>query len=261
MHKGPIDYIKNEHENSDDHGNAQFLPERLIDMGVGTLRLVDRESIRLDSAEQPQYCALSYCWGPRKDAKSQTRVVKNNIQQYTESLDFDVLSSVLKDAVKVTRSLSIPYLWVDSLCILQDNISDWQRQCSQMNDIYGKARVTLIVTSSRTCKEGFLSPERHELRFPYQSTRSPGINGFFMMNFTHAYGEVHFLSSPPNVNDVDQELLYSQWARRGWTFQEEAMAGARIVFGHLGVYLGHYNEYMSKDGPAGAAASKSVSSL
>lgn len=245
----------------DEQGDAQFLPARLIDVGVSSLRLVERGSINPNSAERPQYCALSYCWGPPQDAISQTRLMRNNLQQYTDTLDFCVLSPVLKDAVKVARSLSIPYLWVDCLCILQDDISDWQRQCSQMNDIYGKARVTLIATSSRTCKEGFLRPKRHELRFPYQSARRPDIKGFFMMNFTHAYGEVNFLSSPLMMNDVDQELVFSQWGRRGWTFQEEAMAGARIVFGALGVYFGRQNQYVSKDGPAGLATPKSVSSL
>lgn len=245
----------------DENGNVQFLPERLIDVGVGSLRLVERESIRYKSADRPQYCALSYCWGPPEDAKSQTKVMSHNLQRYTASLDFEALSPVLKDAVKVTRSLSIPYLWVDSLCILQDDMSDWKGQCSQMNDIYGKARVTLIATSSRTCKEGFLSPKRHVLRFPYQSALHPGISGLFMMNFSHAYGEVNFLSSPPMINDVDQELRFSQWAHRGWTFQEEAMAGARIVFGAVGVYFGRHTEYMSKDGPAGVLVPKTVSYL
>ena len=99
-----------------DHSNSDFLPERLIDVGASSLRLVERDRIRAGTAKRPQYCALSYCWGPRGDAESQKKCTTANFHHHLGSLDFGELSPVLKDAVKTTRSLSIPYLWVDSLC-------------------------------------------------------------------------------------------------------------------------------------------------
>lgn len=234
-----------------------FLPERLIDVEASSLRLVERHGVVASSAKRPQYSALSYCWGPREDAVSQTKSTRDNVQSHYESLDFDTLSPVIKDAVETTRRLSIPYLWVDSLCILQDDYSDWQEQCSQMNNIYGQAHVTLIAASSRTCKQGFFKPKRHELRLPYQSARRPDIKGSFMINFTHAFGDVKLMLNLDLTNDLHYDLTFSQWARRGWTFQEDAMAGARIVFGALNVYFGWNNEYVSKDGAAGFVAPSS----
>lgn len=244
----------------DDQENADFFPERLIDVGFNSLRLVEWDSISVGSAKRPEYCAFSYCWGPCEDAKSQTKSTSANLQHNLENLVFDDLSPVLKDAVKTTRSLCIPYLWVDSLCILQDDISDWQRQCSQMDDIYGNALVTLIAASSRTCREGFLSPKKHGLRLPYQSARRPDISGSLMMYFTHAYGEDTSLTSHL-ISDLHHDLTASQWARRGWTFQEDAMANARIVFGSSRVYFGCHNDYVSMDGPAGSVNPKSVTSF
>lgn len=243
--------------------NAYYLPDRLIDVGISGLRLVERNNIRANSGERQQYCTLSYCWGPPEDAQTQTKATSTNIQQCLESLDYETLSPVLQDAVKVTRSLSVPYLWVDSLCILQDDISDWQRQCGQMDEIYGNACATLIAASSRTCKEGFLNPKQNGLRFPYQSRSHPEITGSFMMYFTHAFSEVESCLVSSLIPDLHNDLMCSQWARRGWTFQEEAMAGVRIVFGHYGVYFGRGSRYVSIDNiiPAGLTEGKRVTSL
>lgn len=243
------------------NGNTDFLPERLIDVGTNSLRLVEREAIISDPAERPQYCALSYCWGPGEDARSQTRTTRNNLQSHLEGLDFDALSPVLKDAVKTTRRLSIRYLWVDALCILQDDMSDWRAHCSAMNEIYGTARVTLIAASSRTCREGFLNPKRPGVQIPYQSVRRPDISGSFMLYFTHAFSEVLYFINKNLINDLHSDLNFSQWARRGWTFQEDALAGPRIVYGNAGVYFGQGNQYVCKNGPVGSANPKFVTSL
>lgn len=130
-----------------------------------------------------------------------------------------------------------------------------------MNDIYGRARVTLIAASSRTCKEGFLNPKRSGVRIPYQSVRRPEISGEFMLYFTHAFSEFRSFMNKNLINDLHNDLTFSQWARRGWTFQEDALAGARIVYGNVGVYFGRDNQYVSKNGPVGSSDAKTVASL
>lgn len=252
--------------------NAAFLPERLIDVGIctGSLRLVTRNDISAGSTRLPpaQYCALSYCWGPPAHANTQTKTTKENLQKRLVSLDFDTLSPVIRDAVKTARILSIPYLWVDSLCVLQDDNSDWESQCSQMNDIYGNARVTLIAANSKSCNEGFLNPKRRMLRFPYDLEGRTYTCGSFMMYFTDVVRGETYSDSSNLVRVLHRDLSSSRWARRGWTFQEEAMAGARIIFGNQGVYFGRGDEweystrmrYLSKDGDAGSVQRKLTTS-
>lgn len=253
-----------DHLNSDDN-NACFVPERLIDVGIDSLRLVTRDDIRAVSAQRPQaqYCALSYCWGPHEDAKTQTKTTRRVLRHHLDGLEFDDLSPVIQDAVKTARNLDIPYLWVDSLCILQDDNSDWQRQCSQMSQIYGNALVTLIAADSKSCNEGFLNPKRRMLRFPYDLEGRTHTRGSFMMYFTDVVRGETFVDWSKLIRVLHRDLSSSRWARRGWTFQEEAMAGARIIFGNQGVYFGreeYWMRYLSKDGDAGSVQRKLTTS-
>lgn len=230
-------------------------------MSASNLRLVEQNTINRNLDTVPQYAALSYCWGPPHEADFQSRTMTRNLEDNLEGLSFNALSPVLQDAVRATRNLCIPYPWVDSLCILQDDISDWHKQCSQMSDIYGKARVTLIAASSRSCSEGFLVPRRRFrrcLRLPYQSARRPNIVGSFVIYFTHASSPV----TPSSwVSDLSADLLYCRWARRGWTFQEKAMANTCIVFGNSDVYFGRDNSFVSRLGVAGYIGTRSITNI
>lgn len=232
--------------------NTGFIPARLMEVGPSSLRLVEQREILAGPMKQPEYCALSYCWGPREDARLQAKTTEETHHEHMKRLVFDKLPQVLQDAVTTTRNLSIPYLWVDSLCIMQGNQLDWEEQCTHMSDVYGNARVTLIAASSRTCTEGFLKPKRPAFRFPYQSARRPEISGSFMMYFTHVYEKPILRKEPDNDYrmDLHNDLRFSQWARRGWTFQEQAMAKAQIVFGTSGVYFGRDGQYVATNGTA-----------
>lgn len=243
-----------QHKNDEEDvlNETPFCPERLIDVRANPPCLVERKDVVVGPTEQLQYAALSYCWGPPEDSKRQTKNTKMYRDPFSKAIGLADLSPVLTDAVKVTRNLSVPYLWVDSLCILQDDISDWQRQCSQMNEIYGKAYVTLITAASRSCLEGFLQSEKPRLQFPYRSMRYPHIRGSFIMDFTHASTDpvcARMYDSMRCAQDrLEDDLTYCQWARRGWTFQEGVMSGARILFGKDGVYFGSKDTYVSTSG-------------
>jgi hypothetical protein len=63
---------------------------------------------------------------------------------------------MFQDAVLVTRRLNIKYLWIDSLCIIQDSIEDWAREAARMGDIYRHAFLTLFALDSKDCHEGIL---------------------------------------------------------------------------------------------------------
>lgn len=217
-------------------------------MSSSNLRLVLRSDLIGSDRRQPEYAALSYCWGPPEDARSQPKTLASTLDDNLNNIRLDTLSPVLRDAVKVTQALEIPYLWIDALCILQDDISDWQRQCSQMGHVYSKARVTIIAASSRTCREGFLQPRRHRLRLPYRSARRPEIYGSFMVQFSHVYPEegltFSFLSDP-----FFKDLHHSRWSRRGWTFQENATSNRRILFGNEDVHVTCSTSVVSRNSP------------
>ena len=117
-----------------------FLPTCLITVGADSgvhphLVITDYWLKR----RAPRYAALSYCWGPLDDAKAQSRTRVHNIEQRKSGSPLDSLTNVILDAIVVARTLSIPYIWVDSLCIIQGDRSDWERDSSTIKDVYRHA--------------------------------------------------------------------------------------------------------------------------
>ncbi|KAG7294088.1 hypothetical protein NEMBOFW57_004151 [Staphylotrichum longicolle] len=157
------------------------------------------------------------------------------------------MTAVLRDAVHITRELSIPYLWIDSLCILQDDPADWEQHCLDMGKVYGSAHVTLCAASSASCHEGFLSQRGLRLRLPFQSQSNPDIiSGAYDLQFKH----VRALSTPDHQSVLACDLNFCHWAYRAWTFQERALATRMIVFGSSNIHFLCGNSYESRgDGP------------
>ena len=126
-----------------------------ISMNILPSRVIDVEKICLhetEGRETGNYVALSYCWGG--DQKMKT--TKENIASKKISIKLEHLPRTLQDAIQVCRQLAIRYLWIDALCIIQDNDDDKTRELSQMALIYNRA--TLVVSASRaqSVYDGFL---------------------------------------------------------------------------------------------------------
>jgi hypothetical protein len=74
-------------------------------------------------------------------------------------MHLEELAQTLRDAIDVTRKLGIRYLWVDALCIIQDNVTDKSREIERMGKVYKNATVTIAAASASRVSEGFLYPE------------------------------------------------------------------------------------------------------
>ncbi|KAI0514459.1 heterokaryon incompatibility protein-domain-containing protein [Xylaria bambusicola] len=217
----------------DKRGN-NFVPERLIDVQNATPRLVLGADVAISKsgAQKPPYVALSYCWGPAEESKSQLKTTTSSIAKRQAAIQEAEMTEVLRDAIKVTRALSIPYLWVDALCILQDDISDWERQCADMAQLYQSAHVVLCAASSASCLQGFLGERGHRIRMPFQSTRKPSIVGSYYLHFKYAGWSRGFMFS-----EASADMAHNRWSNRGWVFQESWSASRRLVFGNSNLHL------------------------
>ncbi|VUC29144.1 unnamed protein product [Clonostachys rosea] len=214
------------------HGTS-FFPERLIKVDGRTPRLVLRD----DAQEFPtgalttSYAALSYCWGPAEDAKQQLKTTKDTLARRKTGIRDAEMTEVLRDAIAVTRALHIPYLWVDALCILQDDISDWERQCVSVASLYAGASVTICAASSTTCRRGFLQPRGTRIRVPFQSIRNPQIQGSFYLHFTYAG-----FSRDSMYNEKDADINLCRWGNRAWVYQERESASRMLLFGNANIH-------------------------
>ena len=151
------------------HITENFRPKRPIDIQSRPIKLVKSE--RLESPGV--YATLSYCWGSEIDSQAQLMTDTEEIEaQLSLGFDEQQLTAVVRDAMDVARSLSIPYLWVDALCIRQDKsrASDWEEHAEIMHRIYGNAYVTVAATSSSSCREGFLTLNEPGVYLNYHST-------------------------------------------------------------------------------------------
>jgi hypothetical protein len=94
---------------------SSTLPARLID--VESMKVV-----RVMVSEQPSYFALSYVWGRSPflllERSNEGLLSRNG------SLAIQDLPQTILDATTITRQFGYRYLWVDALCILQDDFDD-----------------------------------------------------------------------------------------------------------------------------------------
>ncbi|KAI0547694.1 heterokaryon incompatibility protein-domain-containing protein [Xylaria curta] len=196
--------------------DPSYLPTRLIEIGDDTqvLRLVRRSDIQnkfRPNTTFPQYSALSYCWGEMQDASyrltSQTEATKKS------GFGLRDLPQVLQDAIATTKALSLSYIWIDALCIIQDISSDWEHESSQMGDIYGSAYITICSLTS-SCQFSFLEPERPKANISFQSSINPDITGSYSLSYLDA--DMDNAGRDPYMYSFPK----SRWFSRGWTYQE-----------------------------------------
>lgn len=102
------------------------------------------------------YTALSHCWGPPE--KRPLRTIRDNLGSHLQDIPYESLPATFQDAVAVTRKLGLQYLWIDSLCIVQDDEDDWRIESAKMGDIYEKATLTIGASGATDSTEGLFMP-------------------------------------------------------------------------------------------------------
>ncbi|CZR63565.1 uncharacterized protein PAC_13462 [Phialocephala subalpina] len=184
---------------------APFLPSRLVDVrSYPSLRLIPAQEL---SCVDRRFAALSYRWGKFMPEEGMTKTA--TVEKRMRGISLKRLPRTLRDAIEVTRSLSIPFIWIDALCIVQDDRLDWENELQSMVQVYSRATVTIAASTSDHCNGGFLDPVRH-----------------FSWNIV-----------PPS--DPKEESKDDSWVAaffqtplfgRGWTLQERELSPRMIYF-------------------------------
>ena len=114
----------NHHGTCRSNAEASTLPTRVLDVRNSKVKL------HLSKGEQAQYICLSHCWGQSQPLRN----TKATLSSLTQGIAWNSLSQTFQDAIVVTRTLGICYLWIDSLCIVQDDNEDWEKEASTDRD-------------------------------------------------------------------------------------------------------------------------------
>ena len=145
------------------------------------------------------------------------------------SIEWSALLKTFNDAIKVCQSLGYNYLWVDSLCILQDDRKDWEIEAAQMGNVYRNADLVLAATSSIGDEHGFLDFRKISLG-DHEST--------VLSTFP-----VTWLGNTYNIHVSTQLIHYTHYfageplSTRAWTFQERLLARRFLSFNQFEVHF------------------------
>ncbi|KAE9365557.1 HET-domain-containing protein [Stipitochalara longipes BDJ] len=113
-----------------------LLPKRVIDVGHRN----DPMPFLFESDNfMAPYIALSHCWGQTPIV----RTTKATLVRRKQGIDISLLPPVFRDAIIIARRLGVRYLWIDSLCIIQDDPLDWQTESARMSTIYQNSLLTI----------------------------------------------------------------------------------------------------------------------
>jgi hypothetical protein len=184
-----------------------FPPSRLIYIEDNHICLRD---MLKSTARGLKYAALSHCWG----TKHLLVTTKQNLQAHKITISIQDMPQTFQDAVTMTVKLGLQYLWIDSICIIQDSEEDWIRECADMGSYYSNAFITLSALQAKSDEEGFLHPRK----VPKKYRLPPFLNLYVQ-------------------EDYREEGMFQNAALscRGWCLQERLLSRRLLHFTDVGM--------------------------
>ena len=174
-----------------------IFPTRIIDVGPVDGSCEPR--LWITKLEEGNWVALSHCWG--KGPQFMTTL--HNIADRKRAIPFKDMPQTFQDAIITTRKMGYQFLWIDSLCIVQDDHDDWVAESIRMGDYYKHAILTISADSAPEDHVGFLNQDRED----YLST---------VVKVAPNY-EVGIRKMYPCANFRNRDTWVS---KRAWTLQE-----------------------------------------
>jgi hypothetical protein len=180
------------------------LPDRILDVGLGPSSndIVLQET----TSQRGRYICLSYCWGTSKFLST----TSDNISAHKEGIQLQSLPQTFRDIIFVSRALNIRYIWIDSLCIIQNDYLDWNTQAQKMATIYSNSHLTISASSGASADSGLFSKKLSPVNIRTLSARV-----------------VYHLPNNPSEVDISAWPLLS----RAWAFQERLLSPRVVHFG------------------------------
>ncbi|KAK3399923.1 heterokaryon incompatibility protein-domain-containing protein [Sordaria brevicollis] len=215
-----------DHWHPESSNAPKYTPKRLLEISRS---LHGSPCVTIVEASTPvTYAALSYKWG----GIHEPRLTRSRIYGATASglkLSLEALPQTIADAVKVAEALGINHLWVDALCIIQDDDADKAREIGQMAHIYRHATITILASRANSASEGFLHC-RHG-KVCHENAGGSSLSRWdFRLPFRTSSNEQSsiILTERGNVF-VDDEPLVT----RAWAFQEALLSPHIISYGRV----------------------------
>ncbi|RCI13153.1 hypothetical protein L249_0422 [Ophiocordyceps polyrhachis-furcata BCC 54312] len=188
-------------------------PWQTTDHGAPFIRLISLDEDRLIETARPKpYAALSYVWGFSDVFKTRKSNVADLLLPGGTKPYAQAFPKSIDEAISLARSLDFHFLWVDSICIIQDSQEDKDQQLKLMGDIYTHASLTIVAAAGDSCNAGIPGLYPGSRAFPQPVARISDD-----------------LCLVPLRPDTECRLLSAVWNTRGWTYQERLLS-SRCLF-------------------------------
>ncbi|KAK3396811.1 hypothetical protein B0T20DRAFT_356544 [Sordaria brevicollis] len=126
------------------------LPRRLLDLHSGVKLIDTTTNPTINTSPLPPYITLSHCWGiPTPSSPPLLTTTVSTLSAHLSQIPWSSLPLLFRDVIQLVRSLGARYLWIDSLCILQDSEEDWLTESTNMSSIYAHAMLNVAATAQR----------------------------------------------------------------------------------------------------------------
>lgn len=158
---------------------------------------------------------------------------QNRLSDYTVGLPIRQLPQTILDAFYTTKQLGFRYIWIDSLCIVQDDTDDKITEISSMATIYQQSALTIIAANAQSVREGFLGP-REDFIATHDRIPFPCKDG--------TLGTITLSTGRPSMFYNSEE---NPIEGRAWTYQERLLAGRVLIYSHNGLRFACRNEAQS----------------
>lgn len=215
------------------------LPKRVLDLLTGedskSLRLHESEYIQDERRyEYGEYVALSHTWGL---AKSLPKTTTKTLQSHKKSIPWSILPKALQEAVVLTRALGFRWLWIDSLCLIQDEPQEKLEESLRMNEVFGNAFLTIAATSATDSSSQPLFPSKTQ-PFKIQATDNRG--SLFKIHVREQPNHYSFkapFDEGAHMNDwelpfntSEESNLHTPLLQRAWAYTERLLSPRVLHF-------------------------------
>ncbi|KAL0475467.1 HET domain-containing protein [Neurospora intermedia] len=212
-------------------------PTRLLFVGDLVNSWVNLCETKTLDLSRTDYMTLSHCWGDGVPL----RLTHDNYNRFLAGIEFNEIPKTFRDAIDATRRLSVQYLWIDSLCIVQDSREDWLHESAKMHHIYQNSYLNLMAAASSNSHGGLYSSKYPFLSIPFLvplgDPRKPKLAYYRYMNARR--------------EKLDNLTLFS----RGWVMQERVLARRNLIFGKE-IHWECHDSTGSESFPVGTALEK-----
>jgi hypothetical protein len=220
--------------NNCDHNHGRKCNALQLSNAIAMIQIDVLDNCLVRTHSTVKYFALSYVWG--KVSMSQTLRGNLDARLKKEGLAAAHLPKTIQDAMSLVKSLGERYLWVDALCIVQDDDENKLRDIQQMDVVYSQAFATIVAMEGMDADAGL--PGIVEGTKSQQSVKSITITGrspdlaYIPQNPLNE--EISVAATPMSFGLA---LDASKWDTRAWTLQERLLSKRCLYFANDCVYF------------------------